>query len=122
FKYYKVYYPEDSLPKVVQFISGFNFQVPMFLNTLAIGMEYYLGRDFRYYPPDYPGYLTSRFDPAYIASDVIKAFLIYKTDSLKNTRRFIDEMLYEGKLLYLRKKLLPGVQDSILFGYTGQQL
>lgn len=121
FKNYRYYFEKDTLPTVAFFISGFNYKTPLFIHTLAISLDFYLGKDFPYYP-DFPQYIINRCEPSYIASDAVQAMLRYKTENLFNEERFIDRMVYEGKLLYLGDLILPEVSDSIRMGYSAAQL
>ena len=59
----------------------------------------------------------------YIIPNTIKSLGIsrYESQTTKD-KRFLSTMLFEGKVRYFVKALLPEVEDTIILGYTAKQL
>jgi len=57
----------------------------------------------------------------YLLRDLFTAISEIKLSPIANNSRLIDEMIHEGKLLYMVDALLPETEDSIKLGYTPQQ-
>ena len=126
FRRIKYYFPQQRIPKVYAYFSGFQAQTTIGNDYFAIGLDMFLGADSRFYPAiinAYPRYVTRRFTPAYIAPKVVEGFLreemFTEPDSSKN---LLDKMIYNGKILYLMDKILPDAADTLKIGYTTQQL
>lgn len=123
FKRYKYYFPDKQLPKVYGFVSGFNNSVMIAEGILGVGLDRYLGRDCEYYTMlGIHKYLQYNMHPGKIPSDLLRSWAFGEfqfNDSLDN---LISNMVYEGQLMYFTKKLLPEQPDSLLFGFTPDQM
>ncbi len=124
FRYYKHYYPNASIPKVISHISAFGPSAVTYDTTLvAVNLDSFLGQDFAFYSStNTPNYILRRFEPEYIAATVMKVFAKshYEPDLRHNT--LVDQMLYNGKLLYFLEKVLPDTPLSYVTGYSEEQL
>jgi hypothetical protein len=123
FKRYRYYFPSNQIPAVYGFISGFNNSVVIADSILAVGFDRYLGRDCEYYPRlGIHQYLQYNMHPEKISSDLIRSWgygeFLYN-DSIDN---LLNNMIHEGKLMYFTKKLLPNQPDSLIFGFTPDQM
>ena len=123
FSYYKYYFKEKKIPEVLTFISGYNESIVISDSLLAIGLDKYLGSDCdMYYKIGFPGYLRFKMNKDEIAADCINSWLrteyVYN-DSVDN---LLSQMVYNGKILYVTKKLMPNMADTLIIGYSGEQL
>lgn len=124
FKHYKYYFPEKYVPQIYAYISGFGESIALADSLIGISLEKYLGADFSIY--DMLGisrYLSRRMYKEKIPSDCMRAWAIGEypfMDESGNT--LISKMVYEGKLLYFTKQMLPADADTTLFGFTNNQL
>jgi hypothetical protein len=97
-------------------------------NFLAIGLQFYLGKDFSIYnDPGYissvaPLYRSARFSKEYIASDVFKLVIDDLFPDSSSRYPLIERFIEKGKRLYLLQQFLPNSNDTLLIGYTGKQL
>ena len=122
FKHIKYYFPEKKIPKVVTLTSDVDYrnQVIWADSLLLISIDTYLGQEH----PLYAGvqdYIKQQFQKEQIVSDVAAEFgkkIIPKSTS----RSFLSEMIYFGKLLYLKDILIPFKTDSEKIGYTPEEL
>jgi hypothetical protein len=124
FKYYRYYFPDKPVPKVYTYISGYNQSLILTDSVLAIGLDKYLGADYEFYSKlKFHKYMSRNMYPEKIASDYIAAWTDseWALDTRKNND-LISKMLFEGKILYATKMILPDEADSLIFGFTADHL
>ncbi|RZL12424.1 MAG: gliding motility lipoprotein GldB, partial [Pedobacter sp.] len=127
FKYIKHYYPKAKVPKIIAFVSGFAYQMPVGDNYLGIGLDMFLGKDSKFYGAivqSVPLYLSRRFAPEYIVPRVAETYaheeLFAEPDE---NRTLLSKMIFQGKILYFLDQVLPeNIADSTKIGYTSEQL
>ena len=123
-KYYKYYFPDKSTPKIVAYLSAFRQQgLTLDTSIIGLGLDMHLGRDYLFYETvNYPLYIQREFAPEYLATHAMKVWSqqLYPNPSRRN--RLLDQMVYNGKLLYFLDLVLPEVHDSIKLGYTSEQI
>jgi hypothetical protein len=138
FQYTRYYFPDYPVPKIITTVGPLDGLAPMsngepspnFIGNdfLAIGLQFYLGKDFEIYnDPDYisqiaPLYRSRRFSKEYIVADVMKLVVDDLYPDSSSRLAFSDQLIERGKRAWLLKKLLPETHDTIILGYTGQQL
>lgn len=124
YKHFKYHFPEQKIPEIVTYLSNFTFYMnPVGQNYIGIGLDMHMGEDFKYY--DIAGieqYWKKILIPQSIVTNHMLAQgndLFAKTNRQKN---FIDEMIYQGKLLYFLDAVTPNVPDNIKIGLTSNEL
>lgn len=123
FANYQTLYPNDSIPKVATFISGFNNAIVTTPDYIGIGLDMFMGKNYRFYASvDFPAYITKRLSKEYITPAIAKALLNAKLPEAAQTSTLLSEMIQEGKILYGVDLLLPDAEDSLKIGYTAEQL
>lgn len=123
FRYYKYYFPQDSLPKLYTFISQFGVAVGVGDGMLLLGLDMFLGQEYKPYSavPNLYDYLLRSQDKTHLPSKTLAAWIDDKVGSAEGNR-FIDEIINNGKKLYILEKLIPGIQDSVLHDFSTQQM
>ena len=125
----KYYFPKYQLPaQVITFIGPFEgYSNVLTESGLAVGLQLYLGKNFSAYQTDffkevYPDYQSRKFEKAYIPVSSITNIIndIYPQPS--GTKTLIEQMVEEGKRMYLLDHLLPETDDTLKTGYTAAQL
>jgi hypothetical protein len=126
FRHYRYYFPARNIPAVYTCTSGFNYSVFTSDSLVGIGLDRYLGNKYDYYKRlQIYNYLAARMNSRYIVPDVMYGWgsrewdfsaMKYPADNV------MSEMIHLGKLKYFEKCMLPEVNDSIIFGFTGSQL
>jgi hypothetical protein len=124
FKYYRYYFPDKHIPEVYTYISGFNQSVILTDSILAIGLDKYLGADYRLYDNlQFYKYLSQNMYPEKIISDYIETWIKGQWGlNLRMNNDLISKMLFEGKISYATKMILPDEDDYRIFGFTPEQL
>jgi hypothetical protein len=126
FKHYMHYFPEKTVPQVISCISVFNNSIIVDDSLLMVSLDRYLGADSEYYPPlGIYAYQARKMAPEYAASDCIYAWAATEWDygsAGYGTKTLLNSMLHEAKLVYLTKRMMPALPDTVLFGFTERQL
>jgi hypothetical protein len=121
-RYYKYYFPEKPTPRVLSIISEFGPDAFVYSDSgIGIGLDMFLGRNFSAYPGLIPDYLIRTFEPEYIT---VKLAKVLARDAAGNAtgQRLIDQMIHNGKVLYINALLVPEQPDSLLMGYTTETM
>jgi len=117
------HYPDKPVPGIVTYISAFNYAVITTDSVIGIGLDMFLGPENVYYPRlGIPKYMFSRFRKEYIVPSAIKAWFQSEYDGSNVKNEFLSQMIYQGKQLYFMKSMAPGMEDTLLTGYTASQL
>jgi hypothetical protein len=126
FRHYKWYLPDARVPAVYTCITGFNNSLIIGDSVLGIGLDRYLGRDCEYYKQlQIYRYLAARMNSWNIVPDCIYGWGAsewdfssagYKKDDV------LSEMIHEGKLKYFQKCMIPEINDTLLFGFSADQM
>ncbi|MFN5183784.1 MAG: hypothetical protein ACK5D5_12255 [Bacteroidota bacterium] len=126
FKRAKKLFPDTSLPKqFVLFHSGLNYRNINVDSTTAVGLEFYLGSETPIYnqiPQPIPAYRKRQMDRQYVLRDVVLSWVLFKFDQNEPENNLLQSMIESGKYYYCTKRLLPDIEDSVLFGYTSKQM
>jgi len=119
----KFYYPDFNPPKIKTVISGLDTDLLVTDSLIVVSLDFYLGAGAKYRPKMYD-YLLKQFEKQNI---VPSCLLIYgisdrynKTDLADKT--ILADMIAYGKSYYFAKHMLPCVPDSILIGYSADEM
>lgn len=126
FKNIKFYYPDFKTPKIITYISGFQVQTPIGADYVGVGLDMFLGNNSKFYPAlveSVPRYISRRFTPENITPRVVEVITREELfPELDADKSLLAKMIYNGKLLYFMKSVLPETSDSTLIGYSTQQM
>ena len=122
FKHIKYYFPEFKTPRVVTLTSDVRYEDRIILadTLLLVGLDNYLGEDHHFYE-GIQRYIASGLDKKFLASDIASAFAKKVVPYPKN-RAFLSRMVYYGKELYLKDRLLPSDSDAQKMGYSEEEM
>jgi gliding motility-associated lipoprotein GldB len=122
FKHIKYYFPDYRIPRVITVVNDVDYQNRIILNdtVLFIELDSYLGPDHKFYG-GFPKYIAKGLDTRYLISDVASA-VAKKLVPRPNDRSFLSQMIYYGKELYLKDKIMPLATDSQKIGYSEDEL
>ncbi len=123
FKYYKFHFPEKDLPTIFTMVSGFNQSVVTAENIIGVSLDKYLGSDCSYYTmlSTVPLYKLHNMHSGKLVSDVVYVWGLTEFEPVEATT-VLDNIIYQGKLMYFTDALLPDMHDTLKIGYTADQL
>ncbi len=123
FRYYKHYYPQRETPDVYLHISGFNESMIVDSGWVSVSVEKYLGSDCIFYEwLKTPEYLRQKMEPEQVVPDVMKAIAMTQYSYNDSIDDLISQMVYHGKILHFVEHTNPDIPDTLLFGYSEEEL
>ncbi len=123
-KYFRYYFPDAVIPEVVTLINA----PPAFTagdELLCISLDKYLGPAsafYRYETEMVPNYLLRRFKAEYMVTNCMQVLATGHFEFELSGKKLLDAMVYNGKIFFLKQKLMPGVPDSIITGFEAKDL
>ena len=114
-------YPNWEIPKLFFFISGFNLPIFQYKNWIGVGVDMYLGSDYKYYSQIAHDYQKPCMDKKFIAGDVLNYYISQHIPYTSKENRLLENMLYRGKQIFLLSLLLPEFPKWEIMGYTKEQ-
>ena len=114
-------YPELEIPTIYFFVSGFAGSIFSYGNTIGVGVDMYLGSDYKYYSQIAHDYQKPCMDKKFIAGDVLNYYISQHIPYTSKENRLLEHMLYRGKQIFLLSLLLPEVPKWEIMGYTKEQ-
>ena len=120
FKYLTYYYPETRIPKIQTVVSGIMNDLYLSDSLIIIGLDYYLGNDGTYIP-DIPSYIVKRYQKEYMVPQCM--MLISSNFNANNVQdqTALADMIFYGKAYYFAEQMLPGINDTLITGYTTKE-
>lgn len=129
FQKIKDQYPSIQLPKIRTVFTGFGgigqFPAQDLIisdSLIVIGLDYFMGKNGLYLPPDTYSYQMRRMSPEAILGQII---LLYSAKfNLHETENstLLSDMIWYGKGYYFTKTIFPNLPDSLLFGYSSKEM
>lgn len=122
---YQHYFPNKPLPQVYTYISGLNQSVVTDEGLIGISLDKYLGDGEALYQmvaPPIAAYIRYKMHPQKIPSDAMYAFSVMQFPYFDKKDNLLTQMIYEGRANYFVKKVLPAQADTLVFGFTADQL
>jgi len=120
---YRNEFPDKAVPSVYTLTSGFNHMMITADTILAISLDMYLGKnEDMYLRLDLPAYQRQGMDRKYLIVDCMKAWINTEFPFDDYNDNVLANILYEGKVIYALRRLLPATPDSLLFGFTPDQM
>lgn len=125
FSHIKYYFPEFKTPQVYLFSSVLSgIMEPIFyrddVNMLFIDITGFMGEN----NPNYKGleqYFQTSMNPQNIVPKVSEVFANYFVQPNLNHQKFIDELIYNGKIMTLQDAFLPDFPDYLKMHYSQKQ-
>jgi len=127
FRFAKYYFPDYKIPGIITYIGTLDAPgIALTNNYIAIGLHQYAGREFSAYHTMeteqlYPAYISRRFTPEYIPVNVMKIVSEDLFPEQSAGRPLIEQVIENGKRLYLIDHFMPYTPDSLITGYTKNQ-
>lgn len=119
----KLYFPNYKTPnKMVSLISEMDYQNKVIYtdSLLILSLDLYLGENHKYYVGEFYDYQRQLFTENQILPDVADALVSKMMPKSKETI-FVEQMVAEGKVQYIKQQLLPEIPEYFIVGYTEQE-
>lgn len=129
-RYMKLHFPEKQTPNIYYCNTLFNYQRFLFQDSkgdaLGIGLDMFLKKyyDYKLIDPQNPAfsdYITVHFDREHIVPKGM-ILLIEEIMGQDRGKRFIDQMIENGKKWYMLQRFMPDKPLHQLFDFTPEQL
>lgn len=118
-------FPQAAVPYFTTFISEFGNGNVIYDSMLCIGLDFYMNKRFYnfYRGLEFPEFMIAKMQRNYIVPNTVKSLAIGLYDyQTSKDKRFLAQIIVEGKIRYFMKALMPNVHDTIIMGYTQAQL
>ncbi len=123
FKLYHYYFPNKKIPEIITYTSGFNYAIVTDSAYLGIGLDMFLGADYKpYVQLGLPQYKISTMTKDFLVTSALLGWISTEFELNATNTDLLTEMVHQGKLLYLLDKLSPFDEERIKIGYTKEQL
>ena len=128
-QFVKYYFPNYKVPeKIITYIGPLDGYGDIISEEgFLVGLHHHLGKNYTLYQTElvretYPDYISSRFEPDYIAVNCMKNVVLDIYPEKESDKPLVNQMIEKGKRLYILSKFLPGTDEYKLIGYTEQQI
>lgn len=121
FKHLKYHFKEFRIPRVITVTSDVDYRNKVIAtdSILLLALDNYLGSDHKFYD-GIQQYLKQNFRKDMLVSDMAEAYAkqyIFQS----NSRVFLDDMIYFGKVMYFKDTVIPFITDANKIGYSESQ-
>jgi len=122
FQHIKYYFPIVSIPQVITSIDYVDYKNKVILTDekLLVSLDTYLGSQHPFYE-GIPLFIAQNMKESQIISDVASEYAKQFVSNPVN-RSFLSQMIYHGKILYLKDLWIPVETDAVKIGYTQSQI
>ncbi|NNK87361.1 MAG: gliding motility lipoprotein GldB [Flavobacteriaceae bacterium] len=122
YKHLKFYFKTFRDPRLIAVTSDVDYRNKIIVTDtiVLIALDNYLGEDHEFYS-GIPNYIRKNLRREMMVSDLAQAYgdkILSRPDS----RTFLNHLIYQGKLLYLKDLIIPFVDDDLKIGYSPDQL
>lgn len=128
FKQLKLHYPEVETPQVYVYSSGLSeIYDPVVYSVnqkkMFIALDAFLGeKELLYSEMGTPKYIKKTMDKSYLSAKVAFAIAEQLVPINIEGYQFIDQLVYQGKLMNVVDALLPKTEDHIKMAYSQDEL
>ena len=125
YQHYKYYYPEWMPLPTYTYVAGVYYNRPISISDecVMIALDFYLSNnDLVYDQIGFPRYQSRRMQPCYLTRDLAEEFYYHTYGNRINQKSVLAEMVEQGKKLYFIEAMNPSLPDSVIMGYSRQQM
>ena len=122
FQHLKYYDKTFTVPRVITLTNYVDYRSKTIVTDtiVLIALDNYLGKEHEFYS-EIPKYLAQNMEPTQIVSDLASEYsqkYIYQSQH----KTLLDDMIFYGKQLYFKDKMIPFESDAVKIGYSQEQL
>ncbi|MHA8109645.1 gliding motility protein GldB-related protein [Aquirufa sp. A-Brett2-W8] len=124
-------FPGVKTPKIRTIFSGFGgigggeFTAQNLVvsdSLIIVGLDFFMGSRGLYKAPNVYEYQLRKLEPKALVAQIILQYSAYLIKQTDNDVSLLSDMIWYGKGYVFTKTILPSVPDSLLFGYTQQEI
>ena len=120
---YKHHFPEKQTPTIITYFSGFNFGVVINDTILAIGLDYFLGKDCSFYKRlNFPEYMRFKNQKKFILPYCFEAIANNEFGIFDSGNDFLSQMIYKGKIMYFINEIVLHISDEDKLRFSKKQI
>ena len=111
-------FPNYPTPKIITMFSGFNYGVVIQDSLIAIGLDFYLGKNSVFYERlGDPEYLRFQKQSKFMLPNIMEAWYDSFFSRYNKKSNLLSELIYKGKIMFLLSKTLPkhSMEDRLRF-------
>lgn len=122
FQHLKYYDKTFNEPRVVVFTNYVHYREKLVVtdSVVLLAIDNYLGENHEFYG-NFPKYIAQNLKPSQLVVDLAKAYS-EKQIFQSQKKTFLDEMIFFGKQLYFKDKVIPFKSDADKIGYAQEQI
>ncbi|MFV9552525.1 gliding motility lipoprotein GldB [Algibacter sp. PT7-4] len=122
FNHLKYYFPEFNPPRIITTTNDVDYRNRVIVtDTIAvIALDSYLGSKHKFYG-GIANYLKAHFNKAHIVINLANEYAKKYTYQAPR-KTLLDEMIYHGKLLYFKDKVIPFKTEAERIEYSNEEL
>ena len=122
FQHIKYYFPQFSTPLVVTVTSDVDYRNKVILadSMLVLALDNYLGSEHEFYG-GIDKYIKKEMKPSQLIQDVAEVFSREYIKPPSNST-FLGQIIYYGKMQYLKDVWLPKTSDADKMGYSEEEI
>lgn len=123
----KHFYPNFEVPRVHTFTGEMPYEYPVAYfpqsQDMVIGLDWFLGQNNPLYEEmRIQEYFKVQMNPENFKPEVVESMARQMVPYDIRKRKFIEKMIYEGKVLIIQDALLPNTSDAAKIGYSEEDL
>lgn len=118
-------FEQAEVPDIYTYVSGFNQSIVVGEGIMGVSLDKYLGADEKIYNqvyPPIPQYMKYKMCPDKLPSDIINSWILTSFEAQPEQNNLLSNMLIQGRAVYLTELFLPGIADTLLWGFTPDQI
>ena len=116
------YYPNAKVPRIQTIVTGFAQDMYISDSLIVLGLDYFAGENGRYYPNDIPRYIVKRYMKESL-SPILLSFVSNEFNFADQSHgTLLADMVNLGKSYYFVEQVLPCKADSLIIGYSTEEL
>lgn len=120
FRHMIYYYPDFKVPEIKTVITGIMHDMHLSDSLIVLGLDYYLGPNGKY-APEIPDYIARRYQKEYMVPQCIMLMSAGLNANNVKDQTALADMIFYGKSYYFTKKMMPGISDTLITGYTAKE-
>lgn len=124
FAYYEYYFGDRNRPDIITLVSELGIGAfTIDSSVLGIGLDFFLGPEFSGYDAMViPMYLRNTMTPKHVVPKSMHAWIQNLTHPDQGSKDVLDAIIHNGKLFYIKERLLPGYPKEFIFDVSKEQL